>query len=293
MTEQICSASILVYGPSKVGKSTLCASGPPPVLVLDAEIRTKFLPYPKTIWATPSQPPPEHDGSWDVCVVYVRSFSDVLHVFDWLHSGKHPFNTVVVDSVSEMQQRAIDMIAGVNQMTTPNWGELLRRVSSVVRGFRDLQAHPIRPVECVAFTAMERVTQEGKHVPYLQGAIATVLAYYLDVVMYYGVRTDEEGTPKRVLLTEPHPMFLAGDGTGRLPGMIEVVQTPGPTGAGQVLKSILDMACDISRPVQPGTAAFPDLASVAVPDDGTVPPPEQEAPRPPAGTTEQPAPIGS
>jgi hypothetical protein len=263
-----CTASILIYGPSKVGKSTLAASGPTPVLILDAEIRTKFLPFPKVIWSNPHEPPPEPDGTWDICVVYVREFRMVEQVFGWLHSGKHPFNSVVVDSISEIQQRAVDQIAGVNQMTTPNWGELLRKVSAMARGFRDLQAHPIRPLECVTFTAMERVTQEGRHVPYLQGAIANVLAYYIDIVGYYGVREDDTGGTIRKLLTSPHPSFLAGDGTGRLPDVIDIPEVPGPTGAGQVLTNILRMACDLERPATPDVATFPDLASVAVPDTG-------------------------
>lgn len=262
MTENLCNASVLVYGPSKVGKTHFMASGPPPVLILDAEGGTRFLPFRKTVWSNTLMAPPDMEGL-DVCVAYVRDFQTLESVYTWLHSGKHPFRTVAIDSISEAQQRCVDSIAGQKQMTTPDWGTLLRKISSLVRSYRDLLIHPLNPLDCVAFSAMEKISQDGVHSPYLQGAIANVLSYYLDMVFYYRAAPDDEGRTLRKLLTKPHELFLAGDRTNRLPFIVE-----NPT-----LTAILELACDLDAPLQDG-GAFPDLAADAADDlSGAAPAP--------------------
>jgi hypothetical protein len=263
MTEYPCNASVLVYGPSKAGKTHLVASGPGPVLLLDAEGGSRFLPMRKTVWSNPMMEPPDMEG-FDVCVCYVRDFSTLENVYTWLHAGKHPFRTVAIDSISEAQQRAVDSIAGLKQMTTPDWGNLLRKISSLVRSYRDLLIHPLNPLDCVAFTAMEKVTPEGVHVPYLQGQIANVLAYYLDVVLYLRAAPNEEtGVLERKLLTKPHPQYAAGDRTNRLPTII----------TDATMEDVLALACDMDTPMQEAPAAFPDLAATAVDDLGEEPAP--------------------
>ena len=258
MTEYPCNASVLVFGPSKAGKTHLCASGPPPVLLLDAEGGSRFLPFRKKVWSNPALEPPDMSDA-DVCVCYVRDFSTLQNVFGWLHEGRHPFRSVVIDSISEAQQRCVDAIAGQNQMTTPGWGELLRKISGLVRGYRDLLIHPSNPLDLVAFTAMERVTQEGMHVPYLQGAIANVLAYYLDIVLYLQAAPNEEtGVLERKLLTKPHPMYAAGDRTNRLPQVM----------VNATMHDVLMFACDVDTQSQAAPNAFPDLANAAVSDAG-------------------------
>lgn len=261
MTVYPCNASVLVFGPSKAGKTYLTATGPPPVLLLDAEGGSRFLPMRKVVWANPMEAPPEMKNA-EVCVCYIRDFSTLKNVYGWLHSGKHPFRTVVIDSISEAQQRCVDAIAGSNQMTTPNWGQLLRDISQLVRNYRDLLIHPLNPLDCIAFTSMEKTLEGGMHVPYLQGAIANVLAYYLDIVVYLKTEPNETtGVLERKLLTKPHPMYAAGDRTNRLPTiMIDAT-----------LQDILAFACDMETPMQE-PASFPDLSTNAVDDQGDTSP---------------------
>lgn len=262
MTDQTCNASVLVFGPSKAGKTHFCATAPAPVLILDAEGGTRFLPFRKTVWENPMHEPPDMNG-YDVCVCYIRDFSTLKNAYGWLHAGKHPFRSVVIDSISEAQQRCVDVIAGANQMTTPNWGQLLREMSQLVRQYRDLLIHPLNPLDCVAFTSMERVQEDGMHVPYLQGAIAKVLAYYLDIVLYLKAEPSETtGLLERKLLTKPHPMYAAGDRTNRLPQLM----------IDATLTDILAFACSADVEPQESAAAFPDLAASAVSDEGDTTP---------------------
>jgi hypothetical protein len=42
--------------------------------------------------------------------------------------------------------------------------------------------HPTNPLEAVVLTAMSRVTQDGKHRPYLQGQLAIQAPYFYDIL---------------------------------------------------------------------------------------------------------------
>ena len=209
--------SLLVHGQSKSGKSYLADTAPAPRLVLDAEggASTRFTPSRKTVWDPQNDAPPEADGSWDTCVVYVRSFIDVQRAFDWLNSGKHPFKSVIIDSLSETQQRCVDALVGSDQMKTQDWGELLRKMSTLVRSYRDLIIHPINPLQVVVFIAMTR-DFDGVKRPYVQGQLSSTLPYYVDVCAYLWSELTEDGEQSRRLLCTPHPQFEAGDRTGRL-----------------------------------------------------------------------------
>ena len=214
--------SLLVHGASKSGKSYLADTAPGPRLVLDAEggASTRFTPSRKIIWEPLRDAPPENDGTWDTCVVYVRNFADVQKTFDWLYAGKHPFQSVVIDSLSETQQRCVDALVGSDQMKTQDWGELLRKMSTLVRSYRDLIIHPTNPLQVVCFVAMTRDV-EGVKKPYVQGQLAATLPYYVDVVGYLWSDVSEDGEQRHRLLCTPHAQFEAGDRTGRLGYVLE------------------------------------------------------------------------
>ena len=215
--------SILVHGPSKSGKSFLSDTSPSPRLILDAEggASTRFTNSRKIIWNPLNEHPPKDDGTWDTCIVYVRSFQDVQRAYEWLNSGQHPFKSITIDSLSETQQRCIDAIVGTEQMKTQDWGELLRKMSSLIRSYRDLIIHPTNPLRTVMFIAMTR-DNDGVRRPYVQGQLANTLPYYVDVCGYLWSELDSDtGVVKRRLLCAQHSAFEAGDRTGKLGNVVE------------------------------------------------------------------------
>ena len=215
--------SMLIHGPSKSGKSYLADTTPGPRLVLDAEggASTRFTPSNKIVWEPLRDAPPVDDGTWETCVVYVRSFQDVQRTYEWLNSGKHPFKSVIIDSLSETQQRCIDAIVGTEQMKTQDWGELLRKMSALVRSYRDLIIHPINPLLSIIFIAMTR-NVDGTSRPYVQGQLANTLPYYVDVCGYlWSELNSDTGEVNRRLLCVPHNAFEAGDRTGKLGNVVD------------------------------------------------------------------------
>lgn len=214
-----CGVSYLIHGPSKAGKTTLTATAPGPLLLLDAEGNSRFLKTRKIDW-NPIEPPPKHNNDWDTCIVMIRDYNNLSYVYQWLVTGHHPFRSIGLDSISEIQQRCVDSIAGDSAMKLQQWGELSRKVSTLVRQYRDLLVHPTNPVDAVVFTAMTKQDQEGRWYPFVQGQLATSLPYYVDVIGYLKAQIGDDGAFSNFLLTKPHLQYEAGDRTGIYPQVI-------------------------------------------------------------------------
>jgi hypothetical protein len=222
--------SILIHTDSKVGKTTFAASGPRPILALDAEGGWKFIPLRKVYWDPLTYAPPVWDGSWDVCIVKVRDWGTVQSTYQWLNTGQHPFETIVMDSITEIQKRCKANLVTTDQpMQIQHWGRLLDMMDSTIHGFRDLTQHPTRPVRVVIFIAETREIN-GKWQPYMQGQISISLPYWMDIVgyLYKEMTADSNGQltqTQRKLLVSSHPQYLAGERVqGRLGSAFTVTE---------------------------------------------------------------------
>jgi hypothetical protein len=142
-------------------------------------------------------------------------------VYDWLRSGKHPFVSVVIDSLMEAQKRCIDSIVGASALDQSDWGTLLRKLEALVRQFRDLTMLPdeIQTVHTVIFIVGSKL-DDGVYRPLLQGAIMHQVPYYLDVVGYLFMQPQQDASlpPIRTLLVHKYPGYVAKDNTNKLPG---------------------------------------------------------------------------
>jgi hypothetical protein len=215
--------TVVVHGESGVGKSWLADTAPAPRLILDVEGGVRFTPSDKVEWDTKGEPPVA-----DTVVVHVRDLTSVQQAFQWLNSGRHGFKSVVIDSLSEMQKRAVDSIAGTAQMKTQDWGTLLRKMEGMVRAFRDLTTHPTAPLTCVVFVCGTKVENEtNKLRPNLQGQMGTTLPYYVDVVAHMALAPgDEPGEYVRRATFHPVGDVVAKDRTGRLGGHMDSPTIP-------------------------------------------------------------------
>jgi hypothetical protein len=230
--------SMLVHGPSGAGKSLLGVSTPWPRLLLDCEAAHRFLPLKVSYWdpAVPPPAPPETgpDGepSWDTAVVVVRDWKDVLSALDWLKQGEHPFRSVTVDSISELQYRYVEHAAGRGQMKIQDWGAALREVGGFCRDLRDLTEHPTNPVSAVVFTSMTKEDGQGVMRPYLQGQLRDQIPYLFDVCAWLYVEADANGVETRFLQTRRMNGKEAKERVnGRIPPIIQLPDVSGETEA--------------------------------------------------------------
>lgn len=206
--------SLIVHGDSKVGKSTLAASGPKPGLLLDAEGSTKFLPYKRRMWDPLAEAPPEPDGTWDVACVTVTDVPTLRKAYEYLQAGQHGFKSVSLDSITEIQRRVKKDIAPSSQMDMQRWGDLLDRLESIITGMRDLTLHKTNPVRTVTFVAESRL-EGAKFRPYMQGQISVSFPYKVDILGYLTTvdvtGDDGKAFKQRVLKFAPSPFYEAGE----------------------------------------------------------------------------------
>lgn len=214
--------TLLVHAESKTGKTWLGDTTPAPRLILDAESGgLRFTPSRKVMWDPLRNAPPEPDGSWDTCVVSARSTQVLQSTYQWLNTGEHPFLSVTVDSVMEIQKRIKKEIAGGGpDFDQQDWGKLLFAVEETIRDFRDLTEHPTHPLRAVIYICGTKL-RDGMYRPFLQGQVAESLPYLIDGVGFLSVQVDEQGTLRRYLVLEPGHGAAAGNRFGgRLPGII-------------------------------------------------------------------------
>lgn len=224
--------SFLVHGLPKAGKSTFADSGPAPRFVLDVEGSSYWTPSRKIEWDPMREPPPQADGSWDTAIVLVRDARTVTATYSVLNSGQHPFNSGGMDSVTEVQQRIIDDLTKGNQMDRDKWGALLRQVNQMVRAYRDLITHPVKPLWSMTFVAGTHL-KDGRWRPMVQGQAQDFLPYYVDVLGYLGAERDGS----RLMFIGPHPQYETGERLGgRLPYTMRIGD---PTHPGYTAESML------------------------------------------------------
>lgn len=212
------SLTVLVHGSSKSGKSSLAVTSPTPRLLCDCESASRFLPIKRIKWDPATEKPPVDDGTWDTCVVHTLTWATVEKVYQWLASGEHPFKSFIIDSISELQSRYIEQVAGRKQLTQAQWGDAYRAVGGLVRDIRDLTEHPTHPIECVVMTAMTKQV-DGKFRPWCQGQLQSVLPYLMDAVVYLYVEQEydeiaDEYREVRKILTRPTDQYEAGERVG-------------------------------------------------------------------------------
>jgi hypothetical protein len=224
------SMSVLVHGEAKSGKSTLAVTAPAPRLLFDVESASRFLTarglIVPTKWDPQTEAPPILDGTWDTAVVNTKTWNDVAQGYKWLESGQHPWSSVIIDSVTELQVRFMENLVGRAQLTQQQWGDAFRVVSGLVRDLRDLTEHEVKPIEAMVFTAMTR-EYNGTYKAYVAGQLVTVLPYLVDLVGYLWSETivnDLTGEPYEVhrLLTKRTAQFEAGERLGgALPDVVD------------------------------------------------------------------------
>lgn len=143
--------NFMVYGDSGAGKTLLAGSAAfveemSPVLFVDVEGGTHTLSHfddTSDIDIIPDPTAPSGTLKW----------KDVQKIYDDLYNGRHPYKTVVIDSLTEMQKLAMNTILGnTGKMTIDaqgnlpefrDWNVNTEQMRRMVRAFRDLPINTI------------------------------------------------------------------------------------------------------------------------------------------------------
>ncbi len=200
--------SVAIHGPWGAGKSWFADTAPGPRLVLDAEGGTQDTPSDKVPW-DPKDPPPKLKRN-ETAVVLVRDWATIDNVRQWLIRGKHPFNSVVIDSLTEIQKRLKDRLSSGPEAVFDQqaWGKLLNHMEGFVRELRDhTWADAVKPINVVIVTGTD--DELVPHKPMFQGGLRKSYAGFFDVVGYLQPERDADGKKEWRLLIEPTQAIVA------------------------------------------------------------------------------------
>jgi hypothetical protein len=198
--------NFIIYGPPKIGKTTLASDFPGAVFLATEDGQNALGCY----------------------RVLVDSWPGYLEACGELLAGKHPFKTIVVDTVDNLWglcQRYICEKRGIEHESELAYGlgsELIR-----VEFFRALTKLSMLPYGLVLIShaiTREVTTRTGKLdrvIPSFKEREHGRLLGMADFILYCDliVVPDEDGKPQaqRVIRTKTSETYIAGDRTGRLP----------------------------------------------------------------------------
>lgn len=215
------SVSAIIHGEPGSGKSWAGGTTPAPRLLLDAEGGGRFCPRNHPMgptWDPLTQPPPVWDGVWQSCFVNVQDWATFDAAFQWLATDDHPFKSVVIDSLTELQKRLVDQVSGIAQPTMQNWGEILRRMEDKCRGLRDLSVRSTNPLEAVVVICLSHKRDEQLR-PFVKGSLELSLPGFFDIVAFmYTDQDDATGEIHHRALVAPINNIVAKDRTNVLVG---------------------------------------------------------------------------
>lgn len=198
--------NFMVYGESGAGKTLLAGTAAfveelSPVLFLDVEGGTMTLS--------------QLDSTADVDVVRVLKWRTMQDIYDELYRGKHPYKTVVIDSLTEMQKLAMGEILGYGKDLDPggqipefkDWSLNTEQMRRLVRAFRDLEMNTI--FTCLAME-QEHPRKKGVSIkkPALTKKLAEEIPAFFDV-LFYLYAAEVSGVNQRYMQTDKNDRIVA------------------------------------------------------------------------------------
>lgn len=190
--------NILVYGESGVGKTTLCATAPAP-LIISAEGGLLSL------------------SGHDIPVFEITNRDDCNDIFDWIEQSKEAakFQTICLDSLSEIAEVLLADEKAINRDARAAYGTMNDELAILIRGFRDLPKNVY--FTCKTKKIIDEVSGAISYTPSVPGKqMLDGLPYFFDevAVMRHGMTKDKKAY--RYLQTVGDRQYIAKDRSGKL-----------------------------------------------------------------------------
>ena len=231
--QDLADLTVLAYGRSKIGKSTWCARSEG-ALFLATEPGLNAL---------------------DVYQVPIQTWDQLLAACGEIAEGKHPFKTIIVDTVDNAYRMCADHVCAkfkIEHESDLGYGKGWALINNEFHRVLTKLAFLPYGLFLVSHSVEREIeTRTGKYtriVPTLPDKARKIVLGMVDLILYCDLEavTDDEGktTYRRVMRTKPSPHYEAGDRTGRLPETIDLdfakftqaFNRPAPKGAAQVTK---------------------------------------------------------
>ncbi|MCL4852308.1 MAG: AAA family ATPase [Bryobacteraceae bacterium] len=208
---ELADLTVLVYGQTKIGKSTFCSQADG-ALFLATEPGLNAL---------------------DVYQVAIQSWDDLLAACAEVTEGKHPFRTIIIDTIDNAYKFCTDYIVRkykIEHESDLGYGKGYALVNNEFQ--RVLTKLAFLPYGLFMISHAKEIevdTRTGKYtriVPTLPDKARKIVLGMVDQVLFCDLETaTAEGggeSIRRVVRTKPSLYYEAGDRTGRLPETIDL-----------------------------------------------------------------------
>lgn len=193
---------VLVHGRPGVGKTTLCATAPNPIII-SAESGLLSL------------------ADYKIPAIEIASIDDLYEAYDYVMTGEgNSYETICLDSVSEIAERILSDEKDNYKDGRKAYGEMQDRMEKLLRAFRDI------PGRNVYFSCKQEKVQSDTGAlllgPSMPGKnLSQGIGYFFDEEFCLAVGQDENGT-YRYLQTQPDAVVEAKDRSGKL----DIIERP-------------------------------------------------------------------
>lgn len=193
---------LLVYGRAGMGKTTLCATAPNPI-ILSAEagllsLRRSNLP-----------------------VIEIKTLEDLQDAYQWATESEEAksFETICLDSLSEIAEVVLNNAKRTSKDPRQAYGELIERMGTTVRSFRDLSGKHVY-MSAKQEGIKDDTVGTTTYGPSMPGSkLGGQLPYMFDEVLRLTVGRTPDGQEYRYLQTRPDFQSEAKDRSGALDAM--------------------------------------------------------------------------
>lgn len=206
--------TVLVYGATKIGKSTWCSHAD----------RAVFLSTEPGL------------NSLEVFQVPIRSWDELLAACGEIAEGNHEFRTVILDTVDNAYRMCAEHVCRkfkIEHESDLGYGKGFALINNEFQ--RVLNKLAFMPYGLYLISHSQDVeieTRTGKYtktVPTLPEKARKIVLGLVDMVLYCDIETaagpDGKIAARRVMRTKPSLNYEAGDRTGRLPEVIDLDYT--------------------------------------------------------------------
>lgn len=211
---------VLLYGKNKKGKTRTAAAAPKPLIIDINERGTRSV-----------------RGYKGAEVFPVNKWEDVTWAYWMLKEGNHDYETVILDTVTQLQNLGMKQVLGEQEDRDPNrepsmpdwksWNKLKELMVPLILNFRNLPMH-------VVFVAQEKSKENEEELttetfPEVAPSIRGTLTGSVDIIgrIYMAqMRSVDKKKKKEVkvwerrMLVGPHDEFITGDRSGVLPRVV-------------------------------------------------------------------------
>ena len=207
----------LIFGPPKVGKTTLAASFPSPLLV-DIEGGTGFIRVPQF----PLREKVANSGGTTAHAILGQLYKE-------LRAGDHGFKSVIFDTADELWDMLAKPRKKAGKLPLSEYQELYDQFLGILESFRALGLDIVLTAHVKSETDEDgRIIATDVKLP---GSLQGRVTGKVDEILYLTMKRSEDaqgterGVQNRVLVCQPtdHPKYgqiRAGDRSGRLPAII-------------------------------------------------------------------------